>query len=82
MIWRIMLFCLIVVLASISVHISRVAVLLADLNQSNREIINSNFRLADASRVLTDEVVALQRQIGDLSGRGVKERLTKKGGAQ
>jgi len=79
---RLFKLCLILMLAAISIHTSRVAVLLGDLNQSNREIINAHFLLADSCNRLAEEVASLQDRISGLTGKGLQERSSKKGGAQ
>jgi hypothetical protein len=79
---RLFMLVLILILASISVHVSRVAVLLEDLTQSNRELINAQFSLGGRTARLSADMATLQELVAQIGGKAVKDRLTKKGGTQ
>ncbi len=69
-------------LAGISLNTGRIAMLSGDFNQISKELINSNLFLANSNKLLSEEIVALRKQIAELSGKVSKEYLPKKGGAE
>lgn len=70
------------ILAGISLNTGRIAMLCGDFNQISKELINSNLFLANSNKLLSEEIIALRKQIAELSGKVSKEYLPKKGGAE
>ncbi|GEM_PF-4425066 len=57
------------ILTAVALNTGRIAMLAVDSNQVGKELINSNLYLANSNKLLSEEIVALRKQIIELSNK-------------
>ncbi len=73
LIWIIPAVIALLLLAAVSLNTGRLAMLAGDFYQVSKELINSNLYLVNSNKLLSEEIVALKRQIAELSTKVPKE---------
>ncbi len=68
-IWIIIAVSALFLLAAVSLNTGRIFMQLNDSNQVCKELINSNLYVANSNKLLSDEIVALRKQIIELSSK-------------
>ncbi len=73
LIWIILTVIALLLLAAVSLNTGRLAMLAGDFYQVSKELINSNLYLVNSNKLLSEEIVALKKQIAELSTKVPKE---------
>lgn len=68
-IWIILAVSALFLLTAVSLNTGRIAMQLGDSNQICKELINSNLYVANSNKLLSEEIVALRKQIIELSSK-------------
>jgi len=68
-IWILIAVIALFILTALSLNTGRIAMLTADCNQVSKELINSNLYLVNSNKLLTEEIVALRKQIIELTSK-------------
>lgn len=68
-IWIIIAVVALFLLAAVSLNTGRIFMQLGDSNQVCKELINSNLYVSNSNKLLSEEIVALRKQIIELSNK-------------
>lgn len=69
LIWIIFAGIALFLLAAVSLNTGRIGMQLGDSNQISKELINSNLYVTNSNKLLSEEIVALRKQIIELSSK-------------